>query len=63
MLVVGNVVGAGIFTTSGFLAGELPQPFWFVGIWVLGGLLTLCGALTYAELAGCFPGRVGITSS
>ena len=55
LLVVGNVVGAGIFTTSGFLAGELPQPFWFIGIWILGGLLTLCGALTYAELAGLFP--------
>jgi APA family basic amino acid/polyamine antiporter len=55
LLVVGNVVGAGIFTTSGFLAGEVPQPLWFVGIWVLGGLLTLCGALTYAELAGMFP--------
>ena len=55
LLVVGNVVGAGIFTTSGFLAGELPQPFWFVGIWIIGGLLTLCGALTYAELAGLFP--------
>ncbi len=55
LLVVGNVVGAGIFTTSGFLAGELPQPFWFIGIWIIGGLLTLCGALTYAELAGLFP--------
>lgn len=55
LLVVGNVVGAGIFTTSGFLAGEVPQPLWFVGIWILGGLLTLCGALTYAELAGMFP--------
>ena len=55
LLVVGNVVGAGIFTTSGFLAGEVPQPLWFVGIWVFGGLLTLCGALTYAELAGMFP--------
>ena len=55
LLVVGNVVGAGIFTTSGFLAGELSQPFWFVGIWIIGGLLTLCGALTYAELAGLFP--------
>ena len=55
LLVIGNVVGAGIFTTSGFLAGELPQPLLFVGIWVVGGLLTLCGALTYAEMAGMFP--------
>lgn len=55
LLIVGNVVGAGIFTTSGFLAKELPDPFLFVGIWILGGVLTICGALTYAELAALFP--------
>ena len=55
LLVVGNVVGAGIFTTSGFLAGELPHPLLFVGIWILGALITIFGALTYAELAGMFP--------
>jgi APA family basic amino acid/polyamine antiporter len=55
LLIIGNVVGAGIFTTSGFLAGELPQPLFFIGIWLIGGLLTLCGALTYAEMAGMFP--------
>jgi APA family basic amino acid/polyamine antiporter len=55
LLVIGNVVGAGIFSTSGFLAGELPQPLLFIAIWVIGGLLTLCGALTYAEMAGMFP--------
>lgn len=55
MLVVGNVVGAGIFTTSGFLAAELDHPMAFLSVWVLGGLLTLCGALTYAELGAMFP--------
>jgi len=55
LLVVGNVVGAGIFTTSGFLAGELPHPLLFIGIWILGGVITFFGALTYAELAGMFP--------
>lgn len=55
MLVVGNVVGAGIFTTSGFLAGELADPRLFIGIWIVGGLLTLCGALTYAEMTSMFP--------
>jgi len=55
MLVVGNVVGAGIFTTSGFLAGELSHPLVLLGVWVAGGLLTLCGALTYAELGSMFP--------
>jgi basic amino acid/polyamine antiporter, APA family len=55
LLIVGNVIGAGIFTTSGFLAGELPDPYYFIGIWIIGGLLTICGALTYAELAALFP--------
>jgi APA family basic amino acid/polyamine antiporter len=55
LIIIGNVVGAGIFTTSGFLAGELPHPLYFIGIWIIGGLLTLCGALTYAEMAGMFP--------
>lgn len=59
LLVVGNVVGAGIFTTSGFLAKELPHPLFFIGIWVLGGFITILGALTYAELAGMFPGAGG----
>ena len=55
LLVVGNVVGAGVFTTAGFLAGELESPLLFIGVWVIGGLLTLCGALTYAEMSGMFP--------
>ena len=55
LLVIGNTIGAGIFTTSGFLASELPEPLLFICIWILGGFITLCGALTYAELAGMFP--------
>jgi basic amino acid/polyamine antiporter, APA family len=55
MLVVGNVVGAGIFTTAGFLAGELPNPIFFLAVWLVGGVLTICGALTYAEMSGMFP--------
>jgi APA family basic amino acid/polyamine antiporter len=55
LLIIGNVIGAGIFTTSGFLAGELPDPWLFLGIWLIGGVLTICGALTYAELAGMYP--------
>jgi APA family basic amino acid/polyamine antiporter len=54
-LVVGNVVGAGIFATPGFLAGEVGSPLVFLGAWVAGGLLTLAGALTYAELGALFP--------
>jgi APA family basic amino acid/polyamine antiporter len=55
VLVVGNVVGAGIYTTAGMLASQVAHPAVFVGVWVLGGLLTLVGALTYAELGAMFP--------
>ncbi len=55
MLVVGNVVGAGIFVTAGSLAGNVTHPLTFVGVWIVGGLLTLCGALTYGELGAMFP--------
>ncbi len=55
MLVVGNVVGAGIFVTAGSLAEKVTSPSMFVFVWVLGGLLTLCGSLTYGELGAMFP--------
>ena len=55
MIVVGNVVGVGIFTTTGVLAQELPDARYILIIWVIGGALTLCGALTYGELGAAFP--------
>jgi len=55
MIVVGNVVGVGIFTTSGIIAGELAHPYYILGIWIVGGILTLAGALTYSELAAAMP--------
>ncbi len=49
-LVVSNMVGTGIFTTTGFLAGDLGSPFLVLGIWFIGALLALIGALCYSEL-------------
>jgi APA family basic amino acid/polyamine antiporter len=49
-LVVSNVIGVGIFTTSGLLARDLRDPRGLLGIWVIGGVLALSGALCYAEL-------------
>jgi APA family basic amino acid/polyamine antiporter len=59
LIVVGNTVGAGIFTTVGFLAGQISDPRLFIGIWIVGGLLTLCGALTYGEMAAMYPSSGG----
>jgi APA family basic amino acid/polyamine antiporter len=54
-LVVSNMIGVGIFTTTGFLAGDLGQPTLVIGIWFVGAVLALAGALCYAELAVNFP--------
>lgn len=54
-LVVGCVIGAGIFRLSDTVAQRTPTPMLFLGAWVLGGFLSMCGALCYAELATRFP--------
>ena len=54
-LVVSNMIGTGIFTTTGFLAGDLGQPSLVLGIWVVGALFAIAGALCYSELAINFP--------
>lgn len=50
-LVVSNMIGVGIFTTTGFLAGDLGEPWLVMGIWLVGAVLALAGALCYSELA------------
>ena len=57
-VVVGIVVGAGIYKSPSLVAMNSPGPGAMLGAWVLGGLLCLCGALAYAELAAAYP-RVG----
>jgi len=54
-LIVGSVIGSGIFVAPSIMAGYVETPGLLLGLWVLGGLLTLCGALAYAELAAALP--------
>ena len=54
-LVIANVIGAGIYTTPGFLARDLGSPFAVLAIWVLGAILALAGALSYSELGAAYP--------
>ena len=54
-IVVANMIGSGIFTTSGIMAANLPGPGWVFLCWALGGLIALAGALCYAELATRMP--------
>ncbi|MEJ2184441.1 MAG: amino acid permease [Gemmatimonadota bacterium] len=58
-LVVANMVGAGIFTTSGLLLGELGSPLVMLALWVAGGVLALAGALCYGELGAAMPSAGG----
>jgi len=54
-LVIGAVVGSGIFMTSGFILDYLPSPGWLLLVWLVGGLFTLGGALSCAELGAMYP--------
>lgn len=50
-IVVSNMIGTGVFSTVGFLAGDLGWPGLVIGIWLIGGLLAVAGAISYVELA------------
>ena len=54
-IVVSNVIGGGIFFVPQIVAGLVPHPWVLFGVWVLGGLLSLAGAMAYAELAAARP--------
>ncbi|MEM7146642.1 MAG: amino acid permease [Verrucomicrobiota bacterium] len=54
-IVVGNMIGIGVFTGLGFQAAAFQSPFALLMVWVLGGVVALCGALCYAELAAAIP--------
>ena len=55
MTLVGQVIAVGIFLTPAGMAKSVVSPSWLLAIWLLIGLMTLCGALCYAELASRFP--------
>src|SRR5947207_15813424 len=59
-VVIGSTIGSGIFRTPASIAQRVDDVPLFLLSWVLGGAVTLCGALTYAELAAMFPRPGGI---
>ncbi len=54
-IVIANMIGAGIFTTSGLLMGDLKKPLLMLALWLAGGIIALCGALSYGELGAAIP--------
>jgi amino acid transporter len=55
LLVIGMVVGAGIFKAPSIVAGNVSSGLEFALVWIAGGVASLCGALVYTELSGRFP--------
>ncbi|MCU0334366.1 MAG: amino acid permease [Chitinophagaceae bacterium] len=58
-LVVANMVGSGIYTSLGFQLQGLHSLFAVLMLWVVGGIMALCGSLVYAELGAAFPHNGG----
>jgi APA family basic amino acid/polyamine antiporter len=54
-VIIGNTIGAGIFRAPGQIAQQLPHPWLFLTIWVLGGIYALLGAISLAELGTMIP--------
>lgn len=54
-IVVANMIGAGVFTSLGYQAAGIQSSFPLLMLWLVGGIVALCGALSYGELAGMMP--------
>jgi amino acid transporter len=55
MLVAGSMIGSGIFIVSADMARSVGSPFWLLMAWVVSGVMTILGALSYGELAAMYP--------
>ncbi len=54
-IIVGIVIGAGIYETTPLIAQSVPGPSWLIGAWILGGIISLIGAACFAELTTTYP--------
>jgi len=59
-VLIGSTIGSGIFRTPASIAADVPSVPLFLLAWVVGGVVAVCGALTYAELAAAFPRSGGV---
>ena len=59
LLLASGIIGSSIFLTAKDIAGPLPQPVLFLGVWVLGGVISLFGCVAFAELGSMFPDSGG----
>ena len=54
-LVIGNIIGVGIFTTTGYVATFLNSPFFILLLWIMGGIYAISGAVVYSILVKEYP--------
>ena len=54
-IVIANMIGTGVFTSLGFQIMGIHSGFSLLFLWIIGGIISLCGALSYSELAACMP--------
>src|SRR5450759_3723378 len=59
LLLVSGIIGSSIFLTAKDIASPLPQPVLFLLVWVLGGVISLCACVAFAELGSMFPDSGG----
>ena len=60
MIAIGSTIGSGIFITPSSIACYVPDAMWMTILWIAGGLVSMIGALIYAEMGGRFPSGGGI---
>ena len=59
LLLAGGIIGSSIFLTAKDIAGPLPHPLLFLLVWALGGVISLCACVAFAELGSMFPDSGG----
>ncbi len=59
-IVIGGIIGVGIFFTPATVAAEVPSPTWVLGVWILGGAIAMLGALALAEMGARVPESGGV---
>ncbi len=58
-ILIGSIIGSGVFVKPGKIAAYLPSPGWILFCWAAAGVLALIGSLVFAELGSCYPGAGG----
>jgi basic amino acid/polyamine antiporter, APA family len=59
-IIIGSIIGSGIFMKPSTMAGELASPVWLILVWIIGGVVSMTGALIYSEIGAMIPKTGGL---